>query len=551
MKKFFSSIKNKNITSNFLNKAYVEGVYNDSPLNRKLGRVGMSYKEYNDKVQHSKQKEKKINEIPENIQDLSFNKNIASYNIEDNKIQIELISHEKYGEKLFNLRVNNKEIGNYNTTQLTRKMKELKQKNGDLEKDNSLRNFPLTPEELNAKWGDTGFTYTYYKDNLDIKVWIREDSTKENPKLNIYVKDIDTKKQKSYTNLSLIQVHNKLLEFDLNPSLDKSLTNEQKQEYNNLKVEDNKKDDNYESTLLKENKILNYKKEIKSGEYLINGNNVNIIVTSKDNISLTITRENSFKKKYLRIKNNKTDLSYVLDEINEKGDKYDLSNEDTIKPNKDINIDFNNIGAAYFKTKNNVFAYYINPKDTSKIDIIVYDNDGNILGVDSTNTDNFENFKNNFDLNTDKSNQISHLSMGMKNKNNQKPPKDIIESYSNADTLTRIPNVMYMHNDEVNINNFNKDFTNKHFKDTGYSRGIQKNNLYKKEVYAFIKSKAFINWLNDMPNSNKGISKKEIYNNLIKEADRISPFGDTYLTEDKHLYGGVVGAKYEIIKKYF
>lgn len=551
MKKFFSSIKNKNITSNFLNKAYVEGVYNDSPLNRKLGRVGMSYKEYNDKVQHSKQKEKKINEIPENIQDLSFNKNIASYNIGDNKIQIELISHEKYGEKLFNLRVNNKEIGNYNTTQLTRKMKELKQKNGDLEKDNSLRNFPLTPEELNTKWGDTGFTYTYYKDNLDIKVWIREDSTKENPKLNIYVKDIDTKKQKSYTNLSLIQVHNKLLEFDLNSSLDKSLTNEQKQEYNNLKVEDNKKDDDYESTLLKENKILNYKKEIKSGEYLINGNNVKIIVLSKDNILLTITRENSFKKKYLRIKNNKADLSYVLDEINEKGDKYDLSNEDTIKPNKDINIDFNNIGAAYFKTKNNVFAYYINPKDTSKIDIIVYDNDGNILGVDSTNTNNFENFKNNFDLNTDKSNQISYLSMGMENKNNQKPPKDIIESYSNADTLIRIPNVMYMHNDEVNIDDFNKDFANKHFKDTGYSRGIQENNLYKKEVYAFIKSKAFINWLNDMPNSNKGISKKEIYNNLIKEADRISPFGDTYLTEDKYFYGGVAGAKYEIIKKYF
>lgn len=551
MKKFFSSIKNKNIISNFLNKAYVEGVYSDSSLNRKLGRVGMSYKEYNDKVQHSKQKEKKINEIPENIQDLSFDKNIASYNIGDNKIQIELISHEKYGEKIFNLRVNNKEMGKYNTTQLTRKMKELKQKNGDLEKNNSLRSFPLTPEELNAKWGDTGFTYTYYKDNLDIKVWIREDSTKENPRLNIYVRDIDTKKQKNYTNLSLVQVHNKLLEFDLNPSLDKSLTDKQKQEYNNLKVEDNKKDDNYKSTLLKENKILNYKKEIKSGEYLINGNNVNITVTSKDNISLIITREDSFKKKYLRIKNNKADLSRILDEINEKGDKYDLSNEDTIKPNKDINIDFNNTGAAYFKTKDNVFAYHVDPKDTSKIDVIVYDKDGNILGVDSTNTDNFENFKNNFDLNTDKSNQISYLSMGMENKNNQIPPKNIIESYSNADTLIKIPNVMYMHNDEVNINDFNKDFANKHFKDTGYSRGIQKDNLYKKEVYAFIKSKAFINWLNDMPNSNKGISKKEIYNNLIKEADRISPFGDTYLTKDKHHYGGVVGAKYEIIKKYF
>lgn len=49
-----------------IKKAYTEGVYADTPTNRKLGRVGMSYFEYN-----SKQKEKEedsIKEIKDNIQ---------------------------------------------------------------------------------------------------------------------------------------------------------------------------------------------------------------------------------------------------------------------------------------------------------------------------------------------------------------------------------------------------------------------------------------------------------------------------------------------------
>ena len=32
-----------------INKAYTEGIYSDSPLNRKLGRVGMTYQAYADK----------------------------------------------------------------------------------------------------------------------------------------------------------------------------------------------------------------------------------------------------------------------------------------------------------------------------------------------------------------------------------------------------------------------------------------------------------------------------------------------------------------------
>lgn len=42
--------------STFVNveKAYTEGVYSDSPANRKLGRVGMSYKDYAAKVNKEK-----------------------------------------------------------------------------------------------------------------------------------------------------------------------------------------------------------------------------------------------------------------------------------------------------------------------------------------------------------------------------------------------------------------------------------------------------------------------------------------------------------------
>lgn len=37
-----------------INKAYTEGIYSDSPLNRKLGRVGMTYQTYADKVNKEK-----------------------------------------------------------------------------------------------------------------------------------------------------------------------------------------------------------------------------------------------------------------------------------------------------------------------------------------------------------------------------------------------------------------------------------------------------------------------------------------------------------------
>ena len=42
-----------------------------------------------------------------------------------------------------------------------------------------------------------------------------------------------------------------------------------------------------------------------------------------------------------------------------------------------------------------------------KIDIVVYDKQGNVLGMDSTNVNNFKNVIEDLELNVDKENQVS------------------------------------------------------------------------------------------------------------------------------------------------
>lgn len=75
-------------------------------------------------------------------------------------------------------------------------MKILKSEGGKINKEPLYKKIPLTEEELDKKYGNIGFNYVYYKDNLDIKVWMREDSQKGKSKFNIYVIDSDTKKRK-------------------------------------------------------------------------------------------------------------------------------------------------------------------------------------------------------------------------------------------------------------------------------------------------------------------------------------------------------------------
>ena len=63
MNNILGNIKKRIILNSFkithLIKAYTEGIYADTPANRKLGRVGMSYKEYEEKVKAGKGEELK------------------------------------------------------------------------------------------------------------------------------------------------------------------------------------------------------------------------------------------------------------------------------------------------------------------------------------------------------------------------------------------------------------------------------------------------------------------------------------------------------------
>lgn len=238
--------KKQNIVLNNLMKAYVEGIYNDSSLNRKLGRVGMSYREYINylkekgqyKESHREKREK--NQIPINIGDLDFDKEgKARYEVNGKKIEIQLVSHIKHGEKNFTLKIDDKEYKDLNSTQLARKLKAIAGSKYDFtdSKSRMSDSLPWNKKDFEELYGDIGFNYTYYKDDLDIKVWIREDSKKEDPHFNIYVVDTKTKKKKSFTNLNLLEAHNKLLEFDLNPDIEEPLSKEQLKELRKIQKE--------------------------------------------------------------------------------------------------------------------------------------------------------------------------------------------------------------------------------------------------------------------------------------------------------------------------
>lgn len=552
MKKFHSINNNKIIDKISVNKAYVEGIYNDSVLNRKLGRVGMGYMEYERHLKEEKEKKEK-NQIPENISDLNFKKEngkeVASYKINNSEIKVELNSHVKHGDKNFTLTVKSVDgiftYDNLSTPQLTRQMKILKSEGGKINKEPLYKKIPLTEEELDKKYGNIGFNYVYYKDNLDIKVWMREDSEKGKSKFNIYVVDSDTKKRKSFTNLNLEEAHNKLLEFDLNPNIDKPLSKEQLKEMNRIKMEEKygigyENSDNYISPLLEEYKLIDTKTDkIKHSDIKIGKFKINILPTGKY-LALVVKEEgNSIQEKLIKISNDKNSLSKELDKI-ANDENYSLKNEDDIIPTKDIGITFNKNGEAIFQNNDVVTYYNVNPNDKSKIDIVVYDKQGNVLGMDSTNVNNFKNVIEDLELNIDKENQVSIVKDFFK-KNNGIPAKDLVENYSNPNVLANLPNV----------SDTREKFDIQDFESILSKKGLVNNkwNKNKREVYAWLKSQAFINWLNNMPNSNKGISKRKIYEKMIENADRIYPNSN-----DKWSSGGVFGfdnIKQKIVKEFY
>lgn len=547
----FRGINKNNIIKKFeVEKSYTEGVYNDSPLNRKFGRVGMSYSAYAQLVAEGKKEKvpsynKKyiINDIPENIADLRFKEGknghqIATYNVGTKEVTIEMIIKGrddreysfivKEGENIIN-----KIIG-LSTKEVTKKMKDLKRIDDGIPLYDKI---PLTPEELDEKWGDIGFTYTFYKDNLDLKIWIREDSNKKDPRLNLYVIDRESGKKKNKTNLSLQQVHEELLKYELNPQIDAQLTKEQQREFNKILNEKNfgsdyKKSENYISPLIKELNILNKKGEIKNTNVKIGNYNVSIIPTG-NLISLEI--KDGVQSKLISIKNTQHDLSLELDKIEEEGDNYKLLDKNAIQPSKNVGVNFNKVGIAYFQDNNSITQYIVDKDNRDNIDIILYDKNGNLLGVDSTNVDDFERKVKNLNLNIDKKNQKEFPSNFFP-KNNKIAAKELVENYSNSETLASLPNVIYSY-DNYNVEDFSKELNSRKLINNKFNRG-------KREAYAFIKSNALNKWVRDLPISNKNIKKERIIEDIKNEANRISPSGSKF-------ENGVIDVKRHILKEYY
>ena len=85
--------KKINILNGFVEKAYVEGIYADTSINRKLGRVGMSYAEYAKMIKDRGEKENTEPKIKREKKDkpesiiLSIIKNIKVPNMFNNVIQ--------------------------------------------------------------------------------------------------------------------------------------------------------------------------------------------------------------------------------------------------------------------------------------------------------------------------------------------------------------------------------------------------------------------------------------------------------------------------------
>lgn len=548
----FSKVNKNNILNKikYIEKAYTEGVYADSPLNRKLGRVGMSYKKYEEMVAAG-EKEKAPsyernyikNEIPENISDLNFKKNEyghyeANYKVGNKDISIYMVIHGRDDRSYsFTIKEGDKKdrYQNLSTKEVTNKMKDLKRIEDNIPLYDKV---PLTPEELNEKWGDIGFNYTFYKDNLDLKVWIREDSDKKNPRLNLYIIDRESGKKKSKTNLSLAEIHDELLKYELNPKIDVPMNKDQLKEYQRLKNEttlgkDYKNSPNYISHLLEDYDLIDKKDNIKHSNIKIDNYNVEIIPTGKF-ISLSVSKGNGIQEKVITINNNKHDLSIELDKIEE--GNYPLLDKNAIQPSKDIGVDFNKDGIAYFKDNNYLIEYRVNKENKSDIDIVLYDKNGKLIGVDSTTVDNFKNKVKNLNLFTDKDKQVK-FNNTLK-VDSKIAPKELIENYSSVDTLISIPNIINS-KESFDVENFNQDLVRK---------GLVNNkwNKEKRNVYAWVKSGAIKRWLRDLPPSNKKDTLKEdIYQKMIKEIERFSPSGETKYSR------GVENTKKEILKEYY
>ena len=541
-----------------IQKAYVEGIYSDNTQNRKLGRVGMSYDAYAKMIKEGKaekpnssQETAKERAIPEYVSDLNFIKSggreYAKYQVDDILVEVEVSKDIKYKDTIYKLTTTAKRwkekdsdkatYENLTATQLSRKMKEIKQNPEDLP---ISEIFPSTEEELLAKWGkDWGYTYTYIKDNLDLKIWIRQDSDKSNPKLNLYVIDTTLKKRRSFLNLSLQEIHNELLKYDLNPDIEKPLEGEDLKKYNELKKETNLEEGQEveAESILKKYKALNKKGKIQNEHFNIDGHDIKLLNLSKENESITITVDDNLGKQKIVRASGVVEVANTIKDIEEGNFQYF---EDEFNMDIDTTLKFNRHGTALAKV-GDIFIQVRTSEDNKEYtDISVYENKGEtaeLKEIQSVKTEDLDSAFKNLNLEVTPDSQITYFGS---NAYFDGKPKDVIKSYSHKDTLKYTPGIL---NNEPRMESGtqkqNSALNNK---------GLVMNRWNKDKIdsYLWATSRKFVNWLDDMP-SPKNKTKREVYFEVLKEVDRITPFNNKV----SKISEGNQGVKEYIIDKYY
>ena len=492
----FSNIRK--ISLNTFQKAYVEGVYNDSTLNRKLGRVGMTYTAYAEKVKKDKEKnkvekkEKVVREFPETLSDLEFSDNKAKYNIKDNTIEVKQ-SLNNVGRKNFSISVfDNKgdlleDFYNLDTDQMSKRLKLLNRKySNNLSKSMSKDFFEktsLTPEELDKKWGKWwGFTFTYHKNDLDIKVIVSEKSTKDNILYNIYVVDTETNKKKSYLNLSKEDTHKKLLLYDLNSKIDANNQNLSDSEKLEFYKEYNSEINSNESPILS------------SMEFDYNSKERQFKTYEKDNLKLIIVLDNNKYNVVLKNKDNKESLSFSNIDYNKLNEalKSNFSflnlKEKLESKDKELSSYLDN-KFLYYSNKKGGFNEYKKISDKEFVEK-VFNKDGNLESIDIVN-------------NISK-NEKRLPSIPISIKRGELEPKNIVKSYHNYEDLLEIPGITDF--ESTNISKYEDFFKEKNI----FGQG-------RKKAIAWSKEGKLRDWLIKLPNSNK-MSKQQIYDDIRKDS---------------------------------
>ena len=367
----FFSLKDKKLS---VEKAYTEGVYSDTPANRKLGRVGMSYADWENKAGKREESEEKIDNISlYRLGKILNNSDIFPMSVKDHKTYF-LVSLEesdfKDKKRLAKTKETLENLGaKVQVSSTTHFLKAFKEDIAVQEEDHDFfkvgdfdfnvnsrvlthkdgKKISLTPKEAELlKVFASNPNQFVSKDGLLEKVW-GESNYYNSRSMDVYMTKL-REKLSGDKDINLITIHWKGFKLILPKSKSETVVNEQKTEESSKKEESKKKTEN--STIFKKindhfkfedeegswftntpislmmandkefgeiiDNFTNYKVTNQSGNYKNDGSRPTML-GCKVEYKVTPKDTKKGEKKSITI-NNKTTIKEILDKLGSKVD---------------------------------------------------------------------------------------------------------------------------------------------------------------------------------------------------------------------------------------